>query len=28
VPARKVVMGVPARLVRDVPDEDLLEHWA
>jgi UDP-2-acetamido-3-amino-2,3-dideoxy-glucuronate N-acetyltransferase len=27
VPARKVVMGVPARMVRDVPDEDLLEHW-
>jgi acetyltransferase-like isoleucine patch superfamily enzyme len=28
VPARKVVMGVPARLVRSVPDEDLLERWA
>jgi acetyltransferase-like isoleucine patch superfamily enzyme len=28
VPARKVVMGVPARLVRDVPDEDLHEQWA
>jgi acetyltransferase-like isoleucine patch superfamily enzyme len=28
VPPRKVVMGVPARLVRDVPDEDLLERWA
>jgi UDP-2-acetamido-3-amino-2,3-dideoxy-glucuronate N-acetyltransferase len=28
VPARKVVMGVPARMVRDVPDEDLLEHWS
>jgi UDP-2-acetamido-3-amino-2,3-dideoxy-glucuronate N-acetyltransferase len=27
VPARKVVMGVPARTVRDVPDEDLLENW-
>jgi acetyltransferase-like isoleucine patch superfamily enzyme len=27
VPAGKVVMGVPARMVRDVPDEDLLEHW-
>ena len=27
VPARKVVMGVPARLVREVPDEDLLERW-
>jgi len=28
VPPRKVVMGVPARMVRDVPDEDLLERWA
>ena len=28
VPPRKVVMGVPARMVRDVPDEDLLEHWS
>jgi len=28
VPSRKVVMGVPARLVRDVPDEELLERWA
>ena len=28
VPAKKVVMGVPARMVRDVPDEDLLEHWS
>ena len=27
VPGRKVVMGVPARIVRDVPDEDLLEQW-
>jgi acetyltransferase-like isoleucine patch superfamily enzyme len=27
VPARKVVWGVPARTVRDVPDEDLLERW-
>jgi UDP-2-acetamido-3-amino-2,3-dideoxy-glucuronate N-acetyltransferase len=27
VPARGVVMGVPARLVRDVPAEDLLERW-
>jgi UDP-2-acetamido-3-amino-2,3-dideoxy-glucuronate N-acetyltransferase len=27
VSARKVVMGVPARMVRDVPDEDLLERW-
>lgn len=28
VPARKLVMGVPARTIRDVPDEDLLERWA
>ena len=28
VPARGVVMGVPARLVREVPDEDLLENWS
>ncbi len=28
VPARKVVIGVPARVVRDVPDEDLLERWS
>jgi acetyltransferase-like isoleucine patch superfamily enzyme len=28
VPPRKVVMGVPARMVRDVPDEDLLERWS
>ena len=27
VAARAVVMGVPARFVREVPDEDLLEHW-
>ena len=27
VAARKVVMGVPARMVRDVPVEDLLERW-
>jgi len=27
VPARKVVWGVPARAVRDVPDEDLLDRW-
>jgi acetyltransferase-like isoleucine patch superfamily enzyme len=27
VPARAVVMGVPARTVRDVPDADLLERW-
>jgi acetyltransferase-like isoleucine patch superfamily enzyme len=27
VAAREVVMGVPARAVRRVPDEDLLERW-
>ena len=27
VPARAVVMGVPARVVRDVDDGDLLERW-
>jgi acetyltransferase-like isoleucine patch superfamily enzyme len=27
VPARAVVMGVPARVVRDVPGQDLLERW-
>ncbi len=27
VPARAVVMGVPGRVVREVPDEDLLERW-
>jgi acetyltransferase-like isoleucine patch superfamily enzyme len=27
VPARAVVMGVPARVVREVPAGDLLEHW-
>jgi acetyltransferase-like isoleucine patch superfamily enzyme len=27
VPARGVVMGVPARVVREVADEDLLERW-
>ena len=27
VPARAVVMGVPAKQVREVPDEDLLERW-
>jgi UDP-2-acetamido-3-amino-2,3-dideoxy-glucuronate N-acetyltransferase len=27
VPARAVVMGVPARVVRQVPDADLLAHW-
>jgi acetyltransferase-like isoleucine patch superfamily enzyme len=27
VPARAVVVGVPARQIRDVGDEDLLERW-
>jgi acetyltransferase-like isoleucine patch superfamily enzyme len=27
VEARTVVMGVPARVVRQVPEADLLEHW-
>lgn len=27
VPPRSVVMGVPAHAVRQVPDQDLLEHW-
>ena len=27
VPARGVALGVPARVIRDVPDEDLLERW-
>jgi UDP-2-acetamido-3-amino-2,3-dideoxy-glucuronate N-acetyltransferase len=27
LPARVVAMGVPARIVREVPDEDLLERW-
>jgi acetyltransferase-like isoleucine patch superfamily enzyme len=27
VPPRTVVMGVPARPVREVPDEDVLERW-
>jgi acetyltransferase-like isoleucine patch superfamily enzyme len=27
VPARKIVMGVPARVTGDVPDEQLLERW-
>jgi acetyltransferase-like isoleucine patch superfamily enzyme len=27
VPSRGVVLGVPARVIRDVPDEDLLERW-
>jgi acetyltransferase-like isoleucine patch superfamily enzyme len=27
VPPRAVVLGVPARVVREVGDEDLLEAW-
>jgi acetyltransferase-like isoleucine patch superfamily enzyme len=27
VPPRSVIMGVPGRRVREVPDEDLLERW-
>jgi acetyltransferase-like isoleucine patch superfamily enzyme len=27
VPPRAVVMGVPARVVRQVADADLLERW-
>jgi acetyltransferase-like isoleucine patch superfamily enzyme len=27
VPPRAVVMGVPARVVRQVGDEELLERW-
>ena len=27
VPARAVVVGVPARRIREVGDEDLLERW-
>jgi acetyltransferase-like isoleucine patch superfamily enzyme len=27
VPAGAVVMGVPARVVRQVPERDYLEHW-
>jgi len=25
---RQVVMGVPARVVREVPETDLIEHWS
>ena len=28
VPTRTVVVGVPARRIRDVGDEDLLERWS
>jgi acetyltransferase-like isoleucine patch superfamily enzyme len=27
VPARAVVMGVPARVVREVPEGDLIAAW-
>jgi UDP-2-acetamido-3-amino-2,3-dideoxy-glucuronate N-acetyltransferase len=27
VPTRAVVIGVPARVIREVPEEDLLERW-
>jgi acetyltransferase-like isoleucine patch superfamily enzyme len=27
VPRRSVVMGVPAQVVREVPEQDLLERW-
>jgi UDP-3-O-[3-hydroxymyristoyl] glucosamine N-acyltransferase len=27
VPPRAVVMGVPGRVVREVPDDDLIERW-
>jgi UDP-2-acetamido-3-amino-2,3-dideoxy-glucuronate N-acetyltransferase len=27
VPARTLVMGVPARAVREVSDEELIENW-
>jgi acetyltransferase-like isoleucine patch superfamily enzyme len=27
IPAHAVVMGVPGRIVRQVPEPDLLEHW-
>lgn len=27
IPPRAVIMGVPGRVVRDVPQEDLLERW-
>jgi acetyltransferase-like isoleucine patch superfamily enzyme len=27
VPARAVAMGVPARVVREVPEADLIPHW-
>jgi acetyltransferase-like isoleucine patch superfamily enzyme len=27
VPARGVAMGVPAKVIREVPEEDLIERW-
>jgi acetyltransferase-like isoleucine patch superfamily enzyme len=27
VAPRAVVMGVPAKVLREVPDEDLIEQW-
>jgi acetyltransferase-like isoleucine patch superfamily enzyme len=27
IPRRGVAIGVPARVMREVPDEDLLERW-
>ena len=27
IPARAVAMGVPARVVREVPEADLIQHW-
>jgi acetyltransferase-like isoleucine patch superfamily enzyme len=27
VPPRTLVMGVPAKRVRDIGDEELIEHW-
>jgi acetyltransferase-like isoleucine patch superfamily enzyme len=28
VAARAVVMGIPGRAVREVPETDLIEHWS
>jgi acetyltransferase-like isoleucine patch superfamily enzyme len=28
VPPRSLVMGVPARVVRQVPEDELLERWS
>jgi len=27
VAAKAVVIGIPARVIREVPEEDLLERW-